>query len=90
MRTNESPIHRQWTVRSPADVGRVLADLRAAWGITQETLAEEVGVDRSYLARLEGGASTLALERSLRALRRMGATIRIDAPVPDEDDGPSG
>lgn len=56
--------------------------------MTQEDLATEIGVDRSYLARLEAGASTLALERSLRALRRLDATVRVTIPPPGDDDGP--
>jgi transcriptional regulator with XRE-family HTH domain len=88
MRTNEPPPVRRWTVRSPADLGRVLAGVRAAKGVTQEALAKELEMDRSYLARLEAGPETLALERSLRALRRMGATVTISVPLSGEDDGP--
>jgi transcriptional regulator with XRE-family HTH domain len=55
--------------------------------MTQEDLAAEIGVDRSYLARLEAGASTLALERSLRALRRLDATVRVTVLLPGDDDG---
>jgi transcriptional regulator with XRE-family HTH domain len=56
--------------------------------MTQERLAAELGIDRSYLARLEAGStSTLLLERALRALRRMGATVTVSLP---EDDGGSG
>lgn len=68
---------RRWIVRSPADLGRTIAGVRAARGTTQAELAAELGVDRSYLARLEAGASTLALERTLRALRHMGATVSV-------------
>jgi len=41
-------------------------------------------MERSYLARLEAGASTLATERALRLLRRMGATVTVSM---DEGDG---
>ena len=44
---------------------------------------EETGMDRSCLARLEAGRSTILLERALRALRRMGATVTIS--LSDED-----
>ncbi len=89
MRTKDSPRNRQWSVRTPADFARAVAGVRAGKGWTQERLAEEIGVDRSYLARLEAGASTLALERSLRALRRMGATVTVTVSLPPEDDGAS-
>ena len=75
-----------WTVRSPADLGRTVAGVRAARGTTQAELAGDLGIDRTYLARLEAGASTLALERTLRALRHMGATVSVSF----EDDRESG
>lgn len=55
--------------------------------MTQSQLAEEANVDRSYLARLEAGATTLALERALRALRRMGATVTVDLGDADGERG---
>lgn len=60
--------------------------MRAEKGLTQEGLAKAIDVDRGYLARLEAGASPLVLERSLRALRRMGATVTISV---SRDDGQS-
>ncbi len=87
MRTNDSLRGARWTVGRPADLGRAVAGVRQARELTQEQLAEQAGVDRSYLARLEGGATTLLLERALRALRRMGARVTIELP---EDDAPAG
>jgi transcriptional regulator with XRE-family HTH domain len=74
----------EWTVRSAADLGRAVAGVRGRCGLTQQRLAEEAGVERSYLARLEAGGSTLAIERAVRLLRRMGATITVTLR---EDDG---
>lgn len=71
----------QWTVRSPADLGRAIAGARSARGLTQQELAEETAIDRSYLARLETGVAKLALERTLRLLRRLGATVTVTLPV---------
>lgn len=82
MHTNPGDRSRQWTVRSPADLGRAIAGVRAEQGLTQAQLAKEAGVDRSYLARLEAGAKVLVLERSLRALRRMGATVTVSIDDP--------
>lgn len=73
-------MHRQWSIHNPADLGRAIAGVRAARGLTQVELAKQADVDRGYLARLEAGASQLVLERSLRALRRMGATITVTVP----------
>ena len=73
-------MQRTWSVNNPADMGRAIAGVRAERGLTQEELAREVEVDRSYLAKLEAGPSQLVLERSLLALRRMGATITVSVP----------
>jgi transcriptional regulator with XRE-family HTH domain len=74
----------EWTVRSAADLGRAIAGVRGRRGLTQQRLAEQAGVERSYLARLEAGASTLAIERILRLLRRMGTTVTVSM---DRGDG---
>jgi transcriptional regulator with XRE-family HTH domain len=74
----------QWTIRSTADLGRAIAGARSANGLTQQQLAEEAAVDRSYLARLEAGASKLVLERALRLLRRLDATVTVTLPQDDE------
>jgi transcriptional regulator with XRE-family HTH domain len=74
-----------WTIRSPEDLGRALAGVRRLQGVSQDDLAELLGVHRSYIAELEAGQSVLMLERLLRAFRRLGAAIEIT--LPDESDG---
>ena len=68
---------QQWIVRSSADVGRAVADIRRRSNLTQEELAASVGIGRSWLSKLESGASSRVLEHLLRLLRRLGATITI-------------
>jgi transcriptional regulator with XRE-family HTH domain len=59
--------------------------VRAERGFTQADLARETGVHRSYLAELERGADPpLVIERAVRALRRMGATVTVSLPVEDD------
>lgn len=77
---------RRWSINNPADLGRAIAGVRAEQGLTQEELARATGIDRGYLARLEAGASPLVLERSIRALRRMGASVTVSI---QQDDGES-
>jgi transcriptional regulator with XRE-family HTH domain len=86
MSTDDRPTTAEWTVRSAADLGRAIAGVRGRRGLTQRRLAEQAAVDRSYLARLEAGASTLAIERALRLLRRMGATVTVS--IDEDEDGP--
>ena len=83
MHTSANDGSRQWAIRSPGDLGRAIAGVfRAERGLTQAKLAEEADIDRSYLARLEAGATALILERSLRVLRRMGATVTVTIDDP--------
>ncbi|MBO9534625.1 MAG: helix-turn-helix domain-containing protein [Solirubrobacteraceae bacterium] len=71
-----------WVVRSPDDLARALSGARRARGLTQGELAAELGLGRSYLAELESGAaSPMVIERVLRALRRLGATVTITLPA---------
>lgn len=79
------PRQRIWSIHNPADIGRAIAGVRAEKGLTQAALAKQIEIDRGYLARLEAGASQLVLERSLRALRRMGATITVSLPADDAE-----
>lgn len=72
-----------WRVRSAADLGRAIAGARRRRGVTQEQLAQDLGIERSYLSQLENGEETLALQRSLRALRRLGAEVSVTLPTSD-------
>lgn len=74
-----------WIVGRPEDLGRALCGVRHARGMTQEDLAHASGIDRTYLARMEAGMSTIQIERALRALRRMGATITVTLPEDQHD-----
>jgi transcriptional regulator with XRE-family HTH domain len=68
---------RTWEVRSGADLGLAIAEIRRRGGTTQQELADRSGLSRSYLSKIESGRSGLLLEHVLRILRRMGATITI-------------
>jgi HTH-type transcriptional regulator / antitoxin HipB len=74
---------REWTVRGVADLGRAVAGVRRARGLSQAALADQTMIDRTYLAKLEAGAQSLYVERALLALRRMGATVTVTLPHSD-------
>jgi transcriptional regulator with XRE-family HTH domain len=67
-------------VRRAEDLGLAVSEARRALGMTQAQLAEGSGVERTYLAKLEAGLSTLLLDRSLRLLRRLGARLVVELP----------
>ena len=64
-------------IRSGSDLGVAVREAREAAAMTQEALAEHVGLDRSYLAKMETGLSVLLLDRALRVLRRLGAEVTV-------------
>lgn len=76
---------RRVEVRRPQDLGLALSEARRAAGLTQSALAGSCAVDRTYLARLESGVSTLLVSRLLRLLRRVDARLVVELP----DDAPS-
>jgi len=75
---------RTWTIRSGKDLGRAISGVRHESGLSQSELAERTGIERTYLSRLETESSTLALDRALRVLRRMGAEVVVNLPEPLE------
>jgi len=85
MPTKRTPDRLEWRVRSAADLGRALAGARRQRGWTQEQLAQNLEIDRSYLSELESGSSALVLQRTLQALRRLGADVTVTVR---SDDGP--
>ena len=78
---DESPLVR---------LGRKIRDLRKAQGMTQAQLAEEIGVDESYVSKIEKGR--LSYTPSEETLRLIARTLETDPlellamaeKVPDE------
>lgn len=69
-------------VRSARDLGLVIAEARRLRGWTQADLAEHTSIERSYLARIETGASVILLDRVFRLLRRLGVEVTVTLPEP--------
>lgn len=77
---------RTFTVRTGKDLGGAVREARMARELTQEELAEQAGLRRSYLAKMETGLSVVLLDRALRALRLLGAEVVVT--LPERTDGP--
>lgn len=67
---------------SAEDLGRTIAEGRRTRGLSQQQLADAVGVDRTYLSRLEQGRPSIQLEHFFDLLRYLGITIegKMDNP----------
>lgn len=74
------------TVRSPLALGHELARLRFDRGLTQEELAERLGISRRYIYELENGKPNLFATRLFELLRELGAQIEVTSTShgPDE------
>jgi transcriptional regulator with XRE-family HTH domain len=75
-------------------LGRALRALRQQAGITQEDLGARVGIDPTYISRVEGGRINLrwaTLQRFLRALEATLADLaaEVERQASGESDGPS-
>jgi transcriptional regulator with XRE-family HTH domain len=77
---------RTWVVRSGEDVGHAVAEIRRRRSLTQEELAAQGGLSRTWLAKLEAGRSATVLDHLLRLLRRLGATVVVTF---EDGDGPA-
>ena len=77
---------RTFTVRTGKDLGGAVREARLAAGMTQEQLADQAGLERSYLAKMEAGLSVVLLDRVMRALRQVGAEVVVT--FPERSDGP--
>lgn len=71
----------QFVVREASDLGAAVAEARAVAGRTQADLAGRIGVDRTYVARLENGHTTEQLERLFALFAELG--VRVTATIPD-------
>lgn len=76
-----------YLVRSPADLGRAITGLRRSTGLSQQQLAERLGVDRSYLAKLENGHRSPLLDLIFEVLAELEATVEVSERHADRGRG---
>ena len=65
-------------VYTAASIGPAIRQYRREAGLTQKELADRVGIEQSYLSRLEQGQETEQLRRIVSILKQLGvrATLR--------------
>ncbi|MHB8319658.1 MAG: helix-turn-helix transcriptional regulator [Acidimicrobiales bacterium] len=69
--------HREWRASNSSELGSALAEVRRTQGATQADIAEQIGVDRTYVARMESGLSTRQMQRIFAILRDAGFELAI-------------
>lgn len=77
---------RRWArALTREDLGRFLADVRVERGLTQEQLADDLGITRRYLYEIESGKPSLYTERLFALLRTLGVRLVLEAEVPSSE-----
>ena len=72
-------------VASPQALGRLLQQARLAQGLSQQQVADTLGINQSYVSELESGKTSLALMRIVDIMRLTG--MKLEAEIPE---GPAG
>jgi DNA-binding XRE family transcriptional regulator len=62
-------------VRTREDLAVAMRELRRERGMTQEELAEWVGVHRNYIGQLERGEMSTQIERTFDVLSLLGVDV---------------
>ncbi len=65
-------------IRSPEDLGVIIASVRKVHGLTQRQLAERLQVSQRYVSELELGRPKIADDRYFRLLALLGIKIRAE------------
>ena len=68
---------REIRIRGAEDLTAAVGEVRRNRHLTQQELADEVGITRSYLAQVEVGRPSSVIDHALTSLRRMGATVTV-------------
>jgi len=57
------------------NLGKVLKSLRQDCGLTQEQLAEKVGIHPTYVGKIESGKNNLSVKMLFRISRALGVKL---------------
>lgn len=71
-------------------IGRRVAELRDARGLTQEQLAEHLGFDLRYMQRVEAGTTPVSLRQLARIAEALEAPVVALFEAPQKPDAKPG
>jgi HTH-type transcriptional regulator/antitoxin HipB len=77
MSTSGQREEQPFRVYTAVSVGQAIRHYRVQAGLTQAELADQVGITRTYLSRLEKGQETEQLRRIIVLLRRLGVRATL-------------
>ena len=67
------------------EIGSRVAALRIALGRTQQQMADQAGISRSTVHRMENGVGAVQMDGFIRVCRVLGVLADLDACLPDAD-----
>ncbi|MBD8077854.1 helix-turn-helix transcriptional regulator [Cellulosimicrobium arenosum] len=68
-----------WTrPRNPTDLGRFVSRVRRRRGVTQASLATELGITRQYVSELENGVDNLYVQRLFEIFDELDIDVRLE------------
>ncbi len=68
-------------LRSPADLGLVVREQRRGAGLSQQQLADRVGVSRRWIIQMEQGKPGVELGLVLKTLSALGLQVYVGLPA---------
>lgn len=75
-------------IRTPKDIGLLIRDHRRARSLSQQQLADLVGVSRQWVVEIERGKPRAELALVLRTLQALDIQLAVMGPEPSEDGAP--
>ena len=70
-------------VTSPHDLGTLIRERRRERALSQQRLADAVGVSRQWIVEVERGKARAEVGLLLRVLNALDLTVRVDPRAPD-------
>jgi len=62
-------------------VGQIISDARKREKVTQQELAQRVGINKSYISRIENGSVEPGADMFLRILSALGLHFEVSQPL---------
>lgn len=78
MKISSPPEEQPFRVYTAASIGPAIRHYRKQARLTQDELADRVGITQSYLSRLEQGHETEQLRRIVAVLRALGVRATLE------------
>lgn len=84
----ERDVKIEGEIKSSEALGRILQQGRLLQGLTQQELADELGISQAYIWQMESGHSTIYATRLFEMLRANGVRLKAEIEINGETPKP--